>query len=77
MATSSGHDEGEFGSKPFLKKHREMLRNQFASAARKLDEAVSALDAAETSGNACDILCARQTWRLASKHEQWQEDLQE
>ena len=76
MATSSGHDEGEFGSKPFLKKHREMLRNQFASAARKLDEAVSALDAAETSGNACDILCARKTCRLASEHEEWQEDLQ-
>ena len=76
MATSSGHDEGEFGSKPFLKNHRELLRNQFASAALKLDEAASALEAAQTSGNARDILCARQTWRLASEHEQWQEDLQ-
>ena len=76
MATSSGHDEGEFGSKPFLKNHRELLRNQFASAALKLDEAASALEAAQTSGDARDILCARQTWRLASEHEQWQEDLQ-
>ena len=77
MATSSGHDEGEFGSKPFLKKYREMLRNQFASAARKLDEAVSALDVAKTSGDACDILCAIKNWRLASEQEEWQHDLQE